>query len=279
MSTYREGNLPLRSNIAYLYISSILIAVLVAVVSIAGLRYRSLIYPDTELLSAFVPNDAVNLFIGVPVLLGSIWLARRGKLIGLLCWIGALFFEVYNEMAYVFAMPPGWAFLAHLILAVSGVYSLIALVANTDAKKVQQRLAGNVPEIFAGGVLAGLGLLLFLRVIAVVVDASGGGEALARSELAVNISDFLTTPAWFMGGLLLWRHKALGYVAGLGLLFQGSMLFIALIIYLLLQPLFTGASLALTDILVIFAMGLVCFVPFTLFLRGVLVKTGHSKSA
>ena len=125
-----------------------------------------------------------------------------------------------------------------------------------------------MPERFAGGVLAGLGLLFLLRVIGVMVGALTSGTSLAETELAVNIADFLTTPAWVIGGILLWKRKEFGYVTGLGLLFQGSMLFIALIIFLLLQPLLTSAPFAFTDVLVIFVMGLVCFIPFGMFVRG-----------
>jgi hypothetical protein len=69
-----------------------------------------------------------------------------------------------------------------------------------------------------------------------------------RTELAVSISDFLITPAWIIVGILLWRRKELGYVTGLGMLFQGSMLFIALISFLLLQPFLTTAPLVIADI-------------------------------
>jgi hypothetical protein len=47
----------------------------------------------------------VNLLIGLPILLGSMWLARRGQLIGLFLWPGALLFVLYNDIIYVFAMP------------------------------------------------------------------------------------------------------------------------------------------------------------------------------
>jgi hypothetical protein len=36
-----------------------------------------------------------------------------------------------------------------------------------------------------------------------------------------------------------------------------------------LQPLLTDAPLVPADILVVFVMGLVCFIPFALFVRGV----------
>src|SRR5512134_1119176 len=104
----RMINLPIKGDISLIYIFSFLIAILMAVVSIIGLRYRTLIYPTDDLIRTFVSNDVVNLCIGLPILLGSMWLAWRGKLIGLLCWVGALFFVLYNYIAYVFAMPLNW---------------------------------------------------------------------------------------------------------------------------------------------------------------------------
>lgn len=268
-SDNHQINLPVKGNLTLVYILSFIIAILILIASAVGLQYNTIVYPTEELVQTFISNDVVNLLVGLPILLGSMWLTWRGKLIGLLCWTGALFFVFYNYTAYVFAMPLNWAFPLHLILMTLSTYALVALVAIIDGKVVQQRLSGAVPERFAGGVLAGLGLLFLLRVIGVMVGALTSGTPLAETELAVNIADFLTTPAWVIGGILLWKRKEFGYVTGLGLLFQGGMLFIALIIFLLLQPLLTSALFAFTDVLVIFVMGLVCFIPFGMFVRGV----------
>ena len=265
----RHNDLPLKGSITSIYASSFLIVILMTIVSIVGILSSTGVYPTEELIKSFVPNDVVNLFIGLPILLGSMWLTWRGKWIGLLCWPGALFFITYNYIAYVFAMPMNWAFVLHLVLCGLSIFTLTGLVASLDGESVRQRLSGKVPEKFAGGVLAGLGLLFLLRVIGVLVNAISSGTLLADTELAVNVADFLTIPAWVIGGILLWRRKAFGYVAGLGLLFQGSMLFIALIAFLLLQPVLTDAPLAMADVIIIFVMGLVCFIPFALFMRGV----------
>lgn len=273
MSTNQNhGVLPLKGSLSLIYIFSFLIAIVATIASVTGLLCRTVIYPTQDLIQAFVPNDVVNLLIGLPILLGSMWLAWRGKLVGLLCWTGALFFMSYTYIAYVFAMPSNWAFLLHILLVGSSVYTLTGLVANIDGQSVRQRLSGVVAEKFAGGVLVGLGSLFFLRAMGVVVNAIAGGIGLAASEQAVNIADLLITPSWVIGGFLLWRRKAFGYVIGLGLLFQGSMLFIALIVFLLLQPLLTAAPFALADTLVILVMGLICFVPLALFVRGAMAK-------
>ena len=165
------SELPIKRDLATVYAVSCLVALLMAAVSAAGILFRTTVYPSEELLRTFVSNDVVNLLIGVPILLGSMGLARRGQLVGLLLWPGALFFVLYNYVAYAFAMPLGWAFLVHLALAVLSLYTLVGLVSGIDGSVVKRRLAGALPERFAGGALAGLGLLFFLRVIVVVVDA------------------------------------------------------------------------------------------------------------
>jgi hypothetical protein len=267
--------LPARGNLAPFYASSILVTILMTVVSVSGLLFRGHIYPTEELVRSFVPNDVVNLLIGLPILLSSMWLTRRGNLIGLLFWAGSLFFVLYNYIAYIFALPLSWVFLIHLVLAILSVYSLIGLVASIDGASVKQHLKGAVPEKIGGGIIAGLGILFFLRAIGVIVNSLASKEFIAITELAVNIADFFITPAWIIGGIQLLRRKELGYVAGLGLLFQASMLFIALIIYLLLQPLLTSLPFAVTDVIVIFVMGFVCFVPFVLFLRGAIGRAAE----
>jgi hypothetical protein len=272
MNTNQEHNndLPMRPNSTALYALSFVIALLMAAASAAGLLYRTAVYPREDLLQSFVPNDVVNLFIGMPILLGSMWLARRGKLVGLLLWPGALFFVLYNYLVYVLAMPLSVAFLLHLTLVTLSTYTTIGLLASINGAAVQRRLAGAVPERAAGAILGGLGLLFFLRAMGVLIAAIPNQTPMAETELAINIADLMITPAWVIGGVLLWRRKEFGYATGLGLLFQASMLFIGLIIFLLLQPILTEAPFVLADVVVTLIMGMICFVPFALFVRGVL---------
>ena len=272
------ANLPIRCNLTLAYAISLVVAALMAITSVAGLLYQTIIYPTDELLQSFVPNDVVNLFIGLPILLGSMWLARRGKLIGLLLWPGALFYVFFTYIVYVLSMPLNVAFLLHLTLVMLSAYTLIGLVASIDGKSVQNQLTGAVPERAGGGVLAFLGILFFVRVIVVMVSAIIDQAPVPATEFALNIADFLISPALVIGGVLLWRREALGYVTGLGLLFQESMLFVGLIFILILRPFMTAAQFVLTDVLVIFVMGMVCFIPLALFVRGAAYKRNPSST-
>jgi hypothetical protein len=52
------------------------------------------------------------------------------------------------------------------------------------------------------------------------------------------------------------------------------MLFIGLIVVLMLRPFIAAAQFVLSDVLVVFVMGMVCFIPFALFVRGSSAKMG-----
>jgi len=265
----QQTTLPIKRSLQPVYLASSLIAILMAVVSVVGLTNQDLIYSSEELVQGFLPNDIANLVIGLPILIGCMWAARRGRLAGLLCWPGALIFVIYNYLAYVYAIPLNWALLGYLSLVVLSIYSLFGLVVSIDQEAVSARLTGKVPEKFAGGVLTGFGALFLLRVFLEIGGTLTSGESMPAPELAANMSDFFTSPMLIIGGILLWRRKSLGYLAGLGLLFQASMLFTALVLFLVVQPVLTNAPFALVDVVLVLVMGLVCFVPFGLYLRGV----------
>jgi hypothetical protein len=254
------------------YILSLTIGFCMAGASLAGLLFQSRIYATEELRHSFLANEVVNLFIGLPVLLGSMWLLRRGHLVGLLLWPGALLYILYNYIAYFIGVPFGWISVVYLVLVLLSAYLLVDLLRAIDQDAVKQQLAGVVAEKLSGAVLVGLGALFILRALGIIVTTSLNQMTLPKAEIGVLVADMVLSAIWMAGGVLLLLRKPLGYTSGLGLLFSGSMLFIALIAFLLLGPALTGLPLALTDVIVVVVMGMVCFIPFFLFLRGVLSK-------
>lgn len=115
------GGLPITRDLTLPAAVSLVVALLMAGASIVGILYPTVIYPTDELRHWFVINDALNLVAGLPLLLGSMRLAtpivaRRGKLIGLLCWPGALFYVLYVYLAYTLSVPFGVLFLPYLLL-------------------------------------------------------------------------------------------------------------------------------------------------------------------
>ena len=270
--------MPIKRNLKLVYILSLIIASLWVFTSVSGILLGSTIYPTDELFNTFISNDVVNLLIGLPIILASIILTFRGKLVGLLFWPGSLLFVVYNYMVYVLAMPLNWAVLLYLALITLSLYTIIKLMTIIDGKKIQQRLTGVVHERISGVILVAMGILFMLQAVGAMIDPLINQIHITGTELAVHISDFSISPFLVIGGILLWRRKEFGYVSGLGLLFQASMLFIGLIVFLIIQPLLTTTPFLLVDVLVVFIMGLICFIPLVLFIRGIITEDNSSPS-
>jgi hypothetical protein len=71
-------------HLSGVYTLSLNVAGWMTALSLVGLLFPMAMYPYEELRQSFVANDVVNLLIGLPALLGALWLLRCGKLPGLL---------------------------------------------------------------------------------------------------------------------------------------------------------------------------------------------------
>lgn len=269
---------PVTRNLRLAFASSLIIALLVATASVAGLVYGTTLYPTEEMLLLKVPTDLFTLVVGLPILLGSMSLARRGELLALLCWPGVLLYVLYIYVSYAIGVPLNVLFLAYVVLVALSAYTLIGLVASIDAAAVRQRLAGAVPARTCGGILVALSILFSLMNLAEIVAALAGSEPDYVLALPVWIADFaVMAPAWLGGGLLLWQRKPLGYVAGARLLLLGCMLFVGVIFALVFPAFYDASPVDVPAIVFILVTGLICFVPFALFAGGI-VKSGRSSS-
>ena len=262
-------NLPVRFNISILYILSLIIALMVVFVSVTGVLYQNILYPTENLLHSFVPNDYLNLFAGLPLLLISIWFVWRGKLIGLLCWPGAIFYLLYIYFPYIISIPFNILFLPYLIIFSLSIYTLIGIVVTIDANAVKNYLSGFVPAKISGGILIGLSVLIVLRQTILIVSALINKELIDLQEIALWIDDFaIGSPAMFIGGLFLWKKKPLGYVVGAGLLLVYGVLSLGLIPFLAIQSFMKNTSIDLPAIVILIVMTLVCLIHFMYFVRG-----------
>lgn len=279
MTGSQSTRLPVTRSLTLAYATSLITALLALIASLAGILYGATLYPTAEMRLLNVPTDLFTLLVALPLLLGSMWLARRGQLLGLLCWPGVLLYMLYIYLAYAIGVPFNVPFLAYVLAVALSAYTTIGLVVGIDAAAVRRRLAGAVPERLAGGILAGLAILFTMMNVADVITALASPAPDHLLQFPVWIADFaVLAPAWLLGGLLLWKRRALGYLSGAGLLLVGSMLFAGVILALAFPSFYTGSALDLTGMVFILVVGLICFVPFGLYARGI-VKSGHSLSS
>ncbi len=196
------------------------------------------------LVPGFLAEDLFNLVVGVPLLLGTLWFARRGSLFGLLLLPGALFYVLYTYGRYLIGAPFGVVFVPTAALVALSVLAIIAVVRVIDVGAVQERLVGIVPARTVGGILVALALLTIGQdATGAVTTALAEGvspQPLAREVWVLDLA--IGAPATLIGGILLWRRTALGSVLAAGLLLAYGATPLALAAIMAFQPLLTGAS-------------------------------------
>ena len=272
MSTATHTTLPLRQEITRPRVNSFIIAILMTIMSLMGLIFPEFAYKTNTLIQTLFPNDVVNILIGLPFLLGSIWLVGREKLVGLLLWPGALLFIIYNYVAYIIGRSLDLLSIIYLALVLFSAFVFYDLLQRIDSNNLKLQLSGRVAEKLAAWFLLIFGILFILRAIFEFTGAGANTTQILMVEIGVLIADVLISVLWVVGGILLLRQKPLGYSMGLGLLSAASMLFVGLIIFLVIQPIITDAVFKPTDILVVAVMGLILSIPFFFYLRGT-IKT------
>jgi len=237
---------------------------LMAVSGIAGIVFQSQVYPTEELAQAFLVNDVLNLVVGIPVMLVPLWLANKRKLTGVLLWPGALFYVVYNYLIYALAMPLNLFYLFFPVMVGLAAIGILLLLKDMDVQALQTQLGEGIPAKLGGGVLILLGIGFISRAVGMM---AGGNQT--HVEMAIHISDIVLSIGWVVGGISLWRRTAFGYAGGGGLLYQGCMLFLAVIAAAIVQPLMFELAIVWMDVIVLAVMAFVVVIPFTLFVRAV----------
>jgi hypothetical protein len=151
-------------------------------------------------IPGFCAHDLFNLAVALPLLLATLWAARRRSLLGLLLWPGALFYVMYTYALFLIGAPFGLLFLGYVLLVVLSAYTTIEVFATIDGAAVRQRLGGVVPSRTIGGILVALAVLTLGqdRGGATALGAGSPAEPLARHVWTADL--VIGVPATLVGG-------------------------------------------------------------------------------
>lgn len=239
----RPRGLPVREDLRPVVATSLVTAALLAITAVAGLLFgaRGLYTPDPATLAPFLGQDGITLVAILPLLLWSLWAARRGSLRGLLLWTAALFYLAYSYAYYVLNPEFNVLYLAYIAIVAMSLYSCLYLLLSTDADAVARRFSARAPVRLAGGFLMALSVGLGLAWVTMIISHLASGTTPSRVNQVVWPMDLIVAfPAMFWGGLWLWRRRPLGYAVATVLLFKGGLLGVTLVVNTWLASTFWG---------------------------------------
>jgi hypothetical protein len=192
--------------------------------SVVGLLASGHVYSrETSALSnAAAAQDLVNLVLVSPLLLVLAVRAYRGSLRSWMCWLGCLAFTVYNYAIYAFSIHFGPLFLVWIMVLGLSLFALIGGVTALDPSALSARFAGRPVRLPGWFLIVVAVLFALLWLSEIVPDLLAGRPSTSATEWNVptnpvhvlDLAFFL--PAACLSGVLLLRHRWLGYGTAAG---------------------------------------------------------------
>jgi hypothetical protein len=260
--------LPVARDLTLAYLASLLVAIGIMVASGVGLASGAGgSHGDSSLVLVSQGGDVANLVLVLPILLGALWLARRGSIFGLLLWPGALFYVLYAYVPYLVGAPFNGLFFVYASLVTLSAFTVIGILASIDGQEIRRRLAG-APARGIGAALVVIALAAYAGLAGTAITALGDptGEAATRP---LAVADWaLGTPVLLAGGLLLWRRVSFGYVTAPGLLLVSGLGGVAFALAAVIDNLLNGPPTEPAVIAVHLVIGVLSFGLLAVFVRG-----------
>lgn len=157
-------------------ILSILVAVLAGIASAGGLLFPGIYRDNAFVVTTWLGNDAVTLFLAVPILAAALVFAARGSQKARLIWLGALDYMLYNYAFYLFGAAFNAFFLLYAALLGLSIFALIFGLISLDAGKVAAQFSRKTPVGWIGGyflfVAAGLAVVYVLQSVGFILNGT-----------------------------------------------------------------------------------------------------------
>lgn len=210
------------------------VAMLMLAQSALGLMFRGQ-YRDVEWIAAtWLGNDWVTLVVAVPLLAAGLVLARHGSVRGLLLWLGTLGYAIYNSAYYLFGAALNPFFPLYVVTVILAALALILALSGIAPSGIARRFNAGTPARLVGGYFAIVGLSLaavWLGMWSAYVFAGRPTPVEPEAfKLVAALDTVLMVPALAIGGILLWRRNAWGYIVSAIAGVQGSLYLLVLTI-------------------------------------------------
>jgi len=187
---------------------------------------QGLYYYDTVSSAAQMQaNDLITLIVGLPLLAISTWLAFRGSLRGRLLLTGTLGFFLYTYLSMATLTAYNALFLVYVALFTLSLYAFILSMMSFDLASLPAHFSECLPRGWIAALMFVVGGFLTLAWLGRILTPlmRGVDPALENTTtLVIQFMDLsLIAPAAILGGILLLRRNAWGYLLASVLLTKG----------------------------------------------------------
>lgn len=179
-----------------------------------------------------IAQDVVTLLVGIPLLVISVILFKKGSLQGKLLLSGTLAYFLYTYASFAFGAAYNILFLVYVSLFSLSLFAFIFALMEIDIPTLPKHFSSGLPRRTIAIFLFVVGSFLLLAWLGRIVPALLANQPPlgldAYTTLIIQALDLgLVMPIAFLSGILLWKKSAWGYLLSSIVLIKGVTLALA----------------------------------------------------
>ncbi|MEH7418264.1 hypothetical protein V7266_23640 [Neobacillus drentensis] len=228
-----------------------------------------------------IAQDYVTLFLGIPLLIISLLLARKGLIRGRLLLTGTLGYFLYTYASYSFLSMYNSMFLVYIIIMSASFFAFTLSMMSFDIPSLPQLFKDALPVKFISG---------FLLVVSTVFGMMWLGKVVPPMMLHIvpdGLEHYTTlviqaldlgfvVPVGFLAAILLFRRRPFGYLLAAVITLKDVTLLTALSAMVILQV-STGVQISLVLIGIVLLINIVFLYTMIVILKNVKEVSGTIK--
>lgn len=177
-------------------------------------------------------QDVVTLFLGIPLLIISLYLSRKGSLKGRLLLTGTLSYFLYTYTQFT-CIAYNQIFLVYVTLMALSLYAFILTMMSFDMKELSLSFDRKLPVKLLGGfqIFTALGLALnwLGDIISSLIKGTMPTALLHYTSIPVYSMDLgLVVPTFILSAILIIKRRPFGYLLSSIMIIKAFTMWIAL---------------------------------------------------
>lgn len=187
-----------------------------------------------------IGQDIVTLLLAIPLLLVSLYLARKGHMMGRLLLAGTLGYFLYTYTSYTFYSQYHSLFLLDVALMSMSFFAFTLSMMSFDMAALPACFSDKLPVKTIGGLLifiaSALGLLWLKMIITPLIYHTVPMELEHYTTLTIQAMDLgLVIPVSILSGILLIKQNPFGYLLSTVMIIKETTLLSAITVMMLVQ--------------------------------------------
>lgn len=220
-----------------------------------------------------IAQDVVTLVLGIPMLLISLVLARKGLLRGRLLLTGTIAYFLYAYISYSFLSMYNSLFLVYVMLMSASLFAFILCITSFDMEALKNSFGPKLPIKFIGGFQLFIAFMLFMMWMGRIAPSLIAGSIPIGLEhyntLVIQAMDLgIIIPVAALSGIMIIRRKPLGYLLSSVVIIKGLTMLTA-ITAMLVGMINAGVEVSIVEMLVFPLFNLIAILCLVVLLRNI----------